>query len=500
MKRIIIISIIFCAAWINIKAQSANDAMLFSQHYAGGTARSIGMSGAFGALGGDLSVMSANPAGLAIYRSSEFTFTPGLNFTSANAKYADNTFNEKNTRFIINNVGYVYTRNFYQEKGLQSLSFGIGYNRLSNFNSSAYIKRSKATSSMLDEFLYYANGVDNKNEVRDVSQFDSFYEGLAYDTKAIYKDPDPQYAGFISDYDLNTYEQSLSRTMSTGGGIGEYDVSLGLNFNHQLFIGATLGIQDVYYKEYYFHVEEPGFKNGLDYFNFSDEFSSNGWGLNLKAGIIYRPIQALRLGAAIHTPTYLWMRPYHLTGMETWFNNGDEPIFRERESDPSGKYRIRTPWRYNLSAASVIGNIGMVDVDVEIVDYANNSILPKSDYDVENKDVSAILKTSVNVKGGIEFRLGPVYLRGGAAYYGNPYNKDAFNADIKKTLKETISYSGGIGFRSRNFYMDAAYSFTKHPERINNLYISYNKTEEWYEQAKLQTNSNKIVLTFGFKF
>lgn len=500
MKRIIFISIITCAVWMgNTKAQNANDAMLFSQYYAGGTARSVGMSGAFGALGGDLSVLSTNPAGLAVYRGSEFTFTPGLIFTNTNAIYDGNTFNEKNTHFVINNIGYVYTKNFYNEKGLQSLSFGIAYNRLSDFNSDAYIRRSNATSSLLDDFVFYANGEDQGGQRRNPNTFDPFYEGLAYKTDAIYEDL-PDYPGtYISDYDLYGYGQPLNRTMSTRGGIGEYDLSLGLNFNHKLFFGATLGIQDIYYKEYYFHEEEPGFSR-MDYFNFSDEQSSNGWGLNFKAGVIYRPIQALRLGAAIQTPTYLWMKPYLLTGMETWFNNGDDPIYYETESDPSEKYKMRTPWRYNLSAATVIGNIGVVDVDVEIVDYANSSILPKSDYDLENDDISAILKTSVNVKGGAEFRLGPVYLRGGVAYYGNPYNKDAFDADIKNTLKSTMSYSGGIGFRARNFYMDAAYSFTKYPERINNLYISYNATEEWYEQAKVQTNSNKVVLTFGFKF
>ena len=494
MKRLIIISIISGVAWTNhVKAQSANDAMMFSRYYSGGTARSAGMSGAFGALGGDLSVLSANPAGLAVYRGSEFTFTPGFVFANTRAKYDNHTFSDRNTHVIINNIGYVYTKNLYNEKGFQSINFGIAYNRLSDFNSDTYIKRAAATSSLLDEFVYYANGG---------GELHPFYEGLAYETYAL--DYDDANSEYFSDYNDFGYGQPLYRSMSTRGGVGEYDFSIGFNVNHKLFLGATLGLQDVSYKEYYFHEEKPGF-DFMDSFGFSDEYTVNGVGLNFKAGVIFRPVQMFRMGAAVHTPTHFWMKPYHLTGMETLWNTRPDglpqnPYYLETESDPSERYRMTTPWRYSMSVATIIGKFGMADVDVELVDYSNSSIMPKSTYDIENDEISDILKTAVNVKGGAEFRLGPVYLRGGVAYYGNPYTKNQFDADIRKTLKATMSYSGGIGFRHRDFYMDAAYSFTKYPEKINNLYLSYNDINVWDEQVKLQTKTGKFILTFGFKF
>ena len=505
MKRFIIILIVFCAAWINNAiAQSADDIVLFSRYYSGGTARSAGMSGAFGALGGDMSVLSSNPAGLAVYRSSEFTFTPALNFANTNTDIVDQAFNEKSAKFLINNIGYVYTKNFYNEKGLQSVNFGIAYNRLNNFNSKAYLRREAATSSMLDEFVFYANGYDKFiPKPMHPDDLNSFYAGLAYDMYAIDDDENGEY---FSDYTDFGYGQPLYRSMSTQASVGEYALSLGLNFNNNLYFGATLGIQDVSYRDYFFHEEKPGFEY-MRSFNFSDEYTINGVGLNFKTGVIWRPIQMLRLGAAIHTPTYLWLKPYLLTGMNVAWNTfpptndgKDPPSYLETESDPSERYRVTTPWRYSLSAATVLGNHGMLDIDVELVDYANSSILPKSDYDFENEDISTVLKTAVNVKGGAEVRLGPVYLRGGMAYYGNPYHKDQFEADIRKTLKSTLSYSAGIGFRNRDFYMDAAYIYMKHPKKINNLYLSYDDTKVWYEQATLQTTSSKVVLTFGFRF
>lgn len=59
-------------------AQSAIDAYRFSQPDLRGTARFMGMGGAFGALGGDLSTLSQNPAGIGVYRSNELGFTLDL--------------------------------------------------------------------------------------------------------------------------------------------------------------------------------------------------------------------------------------------------------------------------------------------------------------------------------------------------------------------------------------------------------------------------------------
>ena len=499
MKRFIMIAIT-CASWINISAQSANDVMMFSQHYSGGTARSAGMGGAFGALGGDLSVLSANPAGLAVYRGSELTITPALVFTNTRSEYDNRTFKDNSTHLIFNNIGYVYTKNLYNEKGFQSINFGIAYNRLGDLYSKAYIKRQQATSSLLDEFVYYA--YDDFGNPLPENQLNALYEGVAWETYAINFDKNNN--EYYSNYTNNGYGQPLYRSMTTGGGIGEFDFSMGANFNNKLFLGATLGIQSIYFKDSYYHEESPLISD-MDAFEFKDTYTVDGVGINFKAGLIYRPIQMLRLGAAIHTPTHLRMKPYQLTRMDTYWNtspddNGGKYFFAEADTDPSEHYRMRTPWRYIFSAATVLGNFGMWDVDLEIVDYSSSSIAPKSTYDIENGDISKDLKTALNLKTGVEFRLGPVFLRGGLGYYGNPYNKNQFASDLKKTLKATMCYSGGIGFRNRDFYMDAAYSFIKHPERLNRLYLSYDDRGDWDEIATLQTKTGKFVVTFGFKF
>jgi len=506
MKRNTIIFILLCAVRMYYaSAQQATDALLLSQYFSGSTARSAGMGGAFGALGGDLSVLSANPAGLAVYRGSEFTFTPAINFTNTDAQLDYVTFNEKYTKFMINNIGYVYTWNFYNSKSFQSMNFGIAYNRLSDFNGKAYIWNPNAGSSMLDGFVWNANYGNNGNPLKP-NQLDDFYEGLAYDTYGI-NDNDPSNPGYYWNAHIaagDVYNQPMKRTMYTKGGIGEYAFSLGANLNHTLYLGTTLGIQDVYYEESYFHEESPDFDD-FQYFNFSQDYTLSGVGLNFKAGLIFRPVQVLRLGVAIHTPTRYWLKPYLLTGMETQFGippsgEKDTQFFQEIENDPSReRFNIVTPWRYQFSAATVLGNFGVVNVDMEYVNYSTCTVLPNSDFGDATDYAAEAFKSNVNVKGGAEFRLGLMYVRGGIAYYGSPYKKD-YLSEYNKSDQGMMSYSGGVGFRARSFYMDAAYSYMKFPQRDPVLYQSFDYEGLFNVVSPMKTSSGKVILTFGFKF
>ncbi len=86
MKKVIILSALLGFVLVS-QAQTFEDAVQFSRTLNWGTARSAGMAGAFGALGGDLSTLSSNPAGIGVFRKSEVSITPSLNF--ANTKATD---------------------------------------------------------------------------------------------------------------------------------------------------------------------------------------------------------------------------------------------------------------------------------------------------------------------------------------------------------------------------------------------------------------------------
>ena len=69
-----------------LPAQNANDALRFSTFDVMGTGRFVGVGGALGALGTEFSVLSTNPAGLALYRSSEVVVTPSVVLSNTNSK------------------------------------------------------------------------------------------------------------------------------------------------------------------------------------------------------------------------------------------------------------------------------------------------------------------------------------------------------------------------------------------------------------------------------
>jgi len=384
------------------------------------------------------------------------------------------------------------------------MNFGLTYNRLSDFYGKAYISTPNAGSSMLDGFVWNANHGLNGKPLQ-TNQLDDFYEGLAYDQYGIDNDPDfPGYYWNPYIAEGNKYGQPMKRTSYTKGGVGEYAFSLGANLNHSLFFGVTLGIQDVFYEESYFHEETPDFSH-FQSFNFSQDYTLSGIGVNFKTGLIYRPVQMLRLGLAVHTPTQYWLEPYLLTGIETRFGTppGDEKdthFFHEIESDPSQKrFNIVTPWRFQFSAATVLNNLGMMNLDIEYVNYSSCEVLPNSYYSDATEYAAEAFKSNINIKYGAEFRLGPMYLRGGIAYYGSPYKKE-YLSDLNKSYQGIMNYSGGVGFKARSFYMDAAYTYMKFPQQDPLLYQSFDDIGLFNVVSPTKISSGKFILTFGFRF
>ena len=501
MKRVIFISIVFCAGWIQSSAQIATDALLLSQYYSMSSARSASMGGAFGALGGDLSVLSTNPAGLGVFRGSEFTVTPMLGFTNTSSLFDGVQLRKQNNRLNFSNIGYVYTWNLFQPKGLQSINLGLAYNRLNDFYSAANIDV-HANSSMLDEFVMYANGYTPE-------RLDSWQSGLAYDCYAIndYSDNNKRY---YSDYDLYGYGQQMTRSAGYGGSLGEFDISVSANVNHKWYLGVTWGIQNTRYEESYTHAESPFFENAsysgflLQSFKYNSQYSMNGFGMNAKFGAIFRPINLLRFGLSVHTPTYHWMHCEWATDMDAFYNqppDGESSKNIWSESPISeNKLRVTTPWRYNASTAVILGKMALLSVDAEYVNYSAIHMMPNKDYKSGNDEISGGFANALNLKAGTEIRLGPVSLRGGIAYYGSPY-KDSYNTggipvfDDAVSNKATWGYSGGVGFRARSFYVDAAYSYMRYPKYYYDMYEVPSKMVS----SIFQKTSNRIFVTFGFK-
>ena len=150
MKRIVclFVSVFFLAGGIAY-AQGELDAYKLSQTDLNGTARYLGMSGAFGALGGDISSMSTNPAGLGVYRSSEVVTTISLSSIKTNTNWNGSVADVSKTRFNFDNIAYVGYFPTGNDEGLVGWNIGLSYNRVKNYNRS-YRMRGKQQSSLSD--------------------------------------------------------------------------------------------------------------------------------------------------------------------------------------------------------------------------------------------------------------------------------------------------------------------------------------------------------------
>lgn len=139
-------------------SQFADDALRFSQVYYQGTARSMAVGGAFGALGADFSTASTNPAGLGMYRTGEFIFTPEVFSRKVSSLYNGSLAENSRTILDISNVGYVMVTQIGTQAGWKFFQFSVGMNRLNNFNSSIIMEGENIYNSKLDVYAELADG------------------------------------------------------------------------------------------------------------------------------------------------------------------------------------------------------------------------------------------------------------------------------------------------------------------------------------------------------
>jgi hypothetical protein len=488
MKTIYILIITGCFILAPVRAQNEMDALRYSQNFFGGSARSIAMGGAFGALGGDFSSASLNPAGIGVYRSNELTVSPGLIFDNTSTGYLGNTRTDNRYQFTLNNLGYIFSHQTGKDNGWVGYSFGIGYNQLNNFNRNTLMEGimlsgGSESSSYLDNFTNNANA-DNWSE---------FYEELAWLTNLMPFDTlDNVYWNDIMEAG---YGQSQLRRIQEKGSMGETALTFGANYGNRLYFGATFGIHRMRYSNYTDHTEIDDARI-IDYFNsftFRETLETRGTGYTFKAGFIFRPISLIRIGAAFHIPTFYRIREDFYTDMSSTFDeNTGEPDYFERSPVNQFEYWLRTPYRAIGSVAFQVGKVAMIGVDYEFMDYRQANMDSRvSDYNLldVNDRIQNVYSVAHNLRAGAEFHLGPMYLRAGAAFYDSPFNSREVNAEAWNLI-----YSGGFGFRSQRIFFDMAYAYRTNDYRYY-LYIP-----EDVHGAAISSNKQNFIATLGFRF
>ncbi len=485
------IAIMFLIFSVSISAQNQVQALRFSQVYPVGTARYAAMGGALGAVGGDFSSASVNPAGLGLYRSSELSITPSFYINNSSANYLGETTKDSDNNFNIGSIGIVTAFNRNKEEGLVTSVFSFGYNALNNYHSTTMMKAVNTTSSLLDDFTYFAN---NNNEL------DPFYEELANNTGLMpYDTVNNNYWHFLEPYeaiDYDGYGEEQVRIVEKRGYLGEYAFSYAANISNKIYLGATFGIHSVRYYEDIYHTEsdfndlEPDFES----FRFGENNTTRGTGYTFKIGVIVKPIHILRIGASFHAPTTYYLTDEKFTDLNAYWstNSGYEDGY-ESSGMYAKEYTLKTPYRASASVALLLGKLGILSAEYEYVDYSSSDLdSPGYKFVEENMAISQDFKDAHNLKAGAEIRLNPIYLRAGAQYYMNPYV-------ISDNASDIWVYSAGLGFRTSQTYVDISYSLRTYSETYG-LYQRFPEQVDGFVISRNDYSAVNLMVTLGYKF
>ncbi len=479
MKKILLSCLLMCFSSIFVMAQNDMDAFRFSQSDYEGTARFMGAGGAFSAVGAEFSAINVNPAAIGVYKKSEITFTPiVVSIYNDDATYMQRGSSTSNSKYSLTNVGAVFHFGLKDAAGWNSFQVGFGYNRTYDYNNIYRIEGFSNKSSRMDQI------VDNLNSQLHPSM--SGINELAFKTFMI--DIDENTGNYFSPY----YHKSLNQKMvvESSGGNDEINISFGGNYNDKLFIGACLGVPVITYNEKTrFSETDPLKDTYADYYDIYESLRVRTTGINFKVGVIYQPIDFLRIGVAFHTPTYYEkVKNTYIQEMNTHYWTGDESgIFTH---DYNMNYTLTTPLRAIGSVAFLIKKRAFVSAEYEYSGY-NMAKMTANDYDfvVENETIQQKYGACHKIRVGAEVYVTNIFmLRAGYNYKSSGYKVNNGNSDASH------SASAGFGFRTKHFLFDVAYVFKTKSEKMW-LYDS-----DYVDPASVKTNTHRIVATLGCKF
>lgn len=525
-------------------AQTAYDALMFSENNYEGTARSVAMGNAFTALGGDLGAVTINPAGSAVAGYSQLTITPSLTYSATTTKgvspfedgylpYFQREMKSRMTNFDLPNIGVTYSWKTNRSSGLKNITFGFVANQTNSWNEDVYANGTNSTTSFMGAIA--AEATNNGYRAADLAAADA-YDFMPWKAVTAFQSGmistfggvDDQYVGASELIFQNSatgeneiavggpLEQTYGRRVD--GSKYDYVFNLGANISDFVYIGANLGITSIGYNtnEYFMEkaVDPADFEIMMDngesmYFHnmkYKYSYSADGVGVYGKFGIIVTPGMGLRIGAAIQTPTVTNMS-------ETWAEDGETSFSNQRYSAMSpyieGEYTFRSPMRANFGLAYTLGNIGLISLDYEMCDYSqmryhvNNS--DRSYFEEINTDIKERFGISHMLRAGLEVKpLSCLAIRAGYGLTTSAEKLDVWGNTIP--VQKTHSAALGLGYSSKgSFFADAAVQTRLLNDEYFMPYDDYIFDAEGYVVEPVPEILNKrslwkVLLTLGWRF
>ena len=529
MKKIVcLVAFVLFLSGASAFARGEMDAYKFALGDLNGTARYLGMGGAFGALGGDASAMSSNPAGLGIYRSSEVVGTLSLSSIDTKSNWNGNVSKDDKSKLSFDNfsyVGYFPTAN---ESGIMSWNIGLSYNRLKNFNRNYRLSGSQAYS-LADYAADISYGIHENDLIYVKDSYDPYnnpnnpwmsvlgYEGGYFGSFPT--DRRNYHSGFGTMDATGTIwyadsPQNTTLNVSEKGAVDQYNFAFATNISNSVFLGATIAVTDINYS--ISSIYDERFEGG-DYLYLDNGLSTEGTGYSFNLGAIVRPVDFLRMGVAYNSPTWYKMTDYFHAEAGT-----DIAQYNPSKMDAStpdkvyADYKLRTPDKWIFSAAAVIGQYGLLSVDYELTNFKGMRLKYVNDREMrDNEAIMADFGTSGLLKVGGEFKVTPQFaVRAGAGWQSSPVKTALKNGDVEVITAGTLPHytvdkgsdyiTVGLGYRfTPNFYADLACVYKTYKEdafTFSRTFLDNGDIMVDSDAISLKTNTTRVALTLGYKF
>ncbi len=509
--------VIWLAIAMNLQAQDESDLLRFTEWGIPGTARSQGMAGAMTAFGADFSSTAINPAGLGFYRRDELSITPSLQMPTNRAEYLGRSNSSTRTNFGFQSLGFVFSSPIWRsreagiarDKGLKSFAIAFGFNQVANFHRQIAAQGYNPLNTIGDFFVGITNGTRVPATPQGSIWFNNLYSNLAWrsyvidtlaDTNNFYR---PIAAG------ANVQQ---GYTLTEQGRTNQWSIAAGFNISDRVYVGVALNVMDYVYRANLAYTEEDirlprgpgnivqgfyeGIANGAGFqrMNFNQDFGFSGLGFNARFGVIVQPIDELRVGFSVQTPSIASLQNTLSASMYMYqWNGAQNPPNRNSlgqlvapnayELEPLN-VTMNTPWRLNAGVAYFLPNkLGVVTADVEMTQPASGrlqaNVSGRNILDFANQNAQQQFQTTYGLRLGTELkyqnlygRLGFAYwtsaLKNGAQEYGDivSYNRNTGTYDNRSQQQNRTALTTGLGFRTRKFYFDVAYVFMRSFDRI----------------------------------
>lgn len=487
----------------NLHAQGLMDGLRYSTESVHGTARYNAMSGAFGALGGDLSGVALNPAGSAVFLRSYASASGSLIDLENNVNYLNGANRSLDTDAAITQAGAVWVfDNYNEESNWRKFTIGLNYELTNNFDDEV-VSVGSGNISIDQYFLNQAQGIplellqlQSGETVPNLYQFLGDTEGTAAQTaflgfQGFIIDPvdfSPDNTAYISNVAPGTFNQEHFK--ATNGYQGKYTVNFAAQYKDDLFFGMNLNAHAIDYRESTFLLEtNNNADTEIDQIGFENNLWVLGSGLSAQFGAIAKINESFRIGLTYDTPTWLTISEETTQRLDTRRLSGDQSIIEV--VDPGilnlfADYRLRTPGKIGASAAILFGQQGLISVDYGYKNYSNIEFTSGgSFFTTQNAIIANTLQAASSVRIGGEYRYNQWSFRGGYRYEQSPFTDAAFMSDL-------TGFSAGLGYAVDNVKIDLSYSRSQQ-DRSESLYSTGLTSQSFIDRTQ-----QFFTLTVGF--